>query len=154
MRGNRLSEEAAMNPNTAGHQQLLSITIDCMDQAKFKLPRNISSANALARAWRPQLSVVVVIVHGLIKAYFLLGPDIHKDANMEATVTSRVLHHPGEVLSEAPELLRPQVYCHQCRQHNTRGQTYNLPHVHGPLGECQQNCRQPGGVLQGGSHAQ
>ena len=106
MRGNRLSEEASLNPTTDGHQQLLKITIDGMDQAKFKLPRNISSAKALAGAWRPQLSVVGVIVHGLLEAYFLLEPDIHKDANMEATVISRVL----DIIQEKYQEKHPS-YC-------------------------------------------
>ena len=102
-RGNKLSEEAVANPSTDGHQQVLRVTIDGMDQAKFKLPRNLQMAKSLEASWRPQMSVHGVIVHGLFEAYFLAGPDVHKDANMEATVIARTLDIIQEMYKEKNE---------------------------------------------------
>ena len=90
-RGQSLSEAAAASPSMDGHQQLLKLVVDGMDQAKFKVPRNITNSKHMSKLWRPQLSVTGVIAHGHLEAFFIMSPDIHKDANMEATVISRTL---------------------------------------------------------------
>lgn len=41
--------------------------------------------------WRPQLHVCGAIAHGHTEFYFLMDADMKKDANMQATVVSRVL---------------------------------------------------------------
>lgn len=52
------------------------------------MPSNIVSHKKLEALWRPQLSVVGVIAHGHLEAYYLMRLDIHLDGNMEASVSS------------------------------------------------------------------
>ena len=91
MRSSLLSEEAARNPNSDGLNQLLKLTLDGMDQAKFRCPRNLQSSGELKDLWRPTLHLTGAILHGWMEAYFILPADSAKDANMECTVTARVL---------------------------------------------------------------
>ena len=63
VRGNRAAEECAKHPSIDGLGQELKMTIDGMDQAKFKVPRNTASSADLEPLWRPQLHVCGVIVH-------------------------------------------------------------------------------------------
>ena len=75
VRGHVQCEKCANEPSPDGFGQLCGITIDGMDQAKFRVPRNLKSSALLGKLWRPQLHVVGVIIHGHIEAYFLLDPD-------------------------------------------------------------------------------
>lgn len=90
-RSSLLSEEGARNPSPDGLNKLLKITIDGMDQAKFRCPRNLQSSSELKDLWRPKLHLTAAIVHGYIEAYFILPPNTAKDSNMECSVTARVL---------------------------------------------------------------
>ena len=45
MRGNKLAEKDAANPSPDGVNQILKITIDGMDQAKFRVPRNLAASS-------------------------------------------------------------------------------------------------------------
>ena len=49
-----------------------------MDQAKYKIPRNLESNKAFEGLWRPQLHVTGVTIKGHLEAYFLMGPDLKK----------------------------------------------------------------------------
>ena len=91
VRGNRVAEECAKHPSIDGLGQELKMTIDGMDQAKFKVPRNTASSADLEPLWRPQLHVCGVIVHGHMGCYFIMDSDRAKDSNMNCTVMSRVL---------------------------------------------------------------
>ena len=91
VRGNRVAEECAKHPSIDGLGQELKMTIDGMDQAKFKVPRNTASSADLEPLWRPQLHVCGVIVHGHMECYFTMDSDRAKDSNMNCTVMSRVL---------------------------------------------------------------
>jgi hypothetical protein len=87
----RLSEQAAENPSVDGQDQVLKITIDGMDQAKFRCPRNLSSNAEFDSCWKPQLHVTGAIIHGHLECYFIMNPDQPKDASMNCTVISRCL---------------------------------------------------------------
>ena len=91
IRGNSTSEKDAANPSVDGLGQILKITIDGMDQAKFKVPRNLATSAEWDHLYRPQLHVVGAIVHGHLEAYFIMNSDQAKDANMNATLISRLL---------------------------------------------------------------
>ena len=90
-RTNHLSEQACKNPSTDGYNQLLKITMDGMDQSKFKVPRNIASNAEWADSWRPMLHFVGAIHHEHGEYYFVMPTDCPKDANMECTVVARLL---------------------------------------------------------------
>ena len=120
VRGNRVAEECAKHPSIDGLGQELKMTIDGMDQAKFKVPRNTASSADLEPLWRPQLHVCGVIVHGHMECYFIMDSDRAKDSNMNCTVMSRVLDLVREKSSRICVTSEP--HC-RCRQYNKRGQT-------------------------------
>ena len=78
-------------PTVDGINQLLKITIDGMDQAKFRCPRNLASSAEFDSCFRPQLHMVGTICHGHFEAYFIMDTDQAKDANMNCTIISRCL---------------------------------------------------------------
>lgn len=86
-----LSEDAARKPTVDGLNQVVKITIDGMDQAKFKTPRNLASSKEWDKLWRPQLHVVGCIVHGHLETYWIMGPEVRKDANMNCTIILKTL---------------------------------------------------------------
>ena len=90
-RSEMASEDAARNPSKDGIDQVLKITIDGMDQAKFKCPRNIAASKAFEKLWRPQLHVIGAIAHGHLEVMAIMPPDAPKDANMNMTVLSIVM---------------------------------------------------------------
>ena len=64
VRTNRAVEEHSQLPSVDGLNQLLKITIDGMDQAKFRCPRNLASSAEFEACFRPQLHMVGTICHG------------------------------------------------------------------------------------------
>ena len=69
------------------------LTIDGMDQAKFKVPRwgAVGRSKDMEGLWRPQLHVHGVIIYGCRELFFLLDMTVPKDANMQVTVMARSL---------------------------------------------------------------
>ena len=90
-REDAMAEEAARNPSADGFGELGKCELDGMDQAKYKIPRNLESNKSFEGLWRPQLHVTGVTIKGHLEAYFLMGPDLKKDANMNCTVLARAL---------------------------------------------------------------
>jgi hypothetical protein len=101
VRGTLLAEKDARKPTSDGVNQVMKITIDGMDQAKFKCPRNLANSSQFSSLWRPQLHVVGVLVPGHLEAYFIMGSDLAKDANMNCTIISHVLDMVKEKLGDA-----------------------------------------------------
>ena len=126
VRANMLAEKHARDANEEGIGQLLKLTVDGMDQAKFKVPRNMASSKLWESAWRPQLHVVGVIVWGWLEIYFIMDPDMKKDSNMECTVIARSLdilkarldrqghHAPEDLLVNADNTTREGKNQHFC----------------------------------------
>ena len=67
---------------------VLHIRIDGMDQAKFRVPRNLEDAKKWSSLWRPTLHTVGIIVEGLLEIYLIADADVRKDSNMECTALS------------------------------------------------------------------
>ena len=72
VRTNRAAEEHAKVPSVDGDNQLLKITIDGMDQAKFRCPRNLASSAEFDSCFRPQLHMVGTICHGHVASSWTL----------------------------------------------------------------------------------
>lgn len=83
--------ERSMNAQNCPVSRLLRITLDGMDQAKFRIPRNLASSKQFEDLWRPQIGCIGSIVPGCIEAYFFLDADMPKNANTNMTVMSRML---------------------------------------------------------------
>ena len=77
---------------------LLSIHIDAMDTAKFRVPRNISAAKEFQNSWRPELTLVGAIVEGLCEHYILADLDLPKNANLQCTLLGLVLEETQQAL--------------------------------------------------------
>ena len=106
VRGNRIAEKDAREASVDGIGQLMKITIDGMDQAKFRCPRNLASSAEFDACFRPQLHVAGAVVHGHLEAYFIMNGDLAKDANMNCTVISRLLDLCHERLNPQHSLPR------------------------------------------------
>lgn len=75
------------------HRQILNWTVDWMDQAKFRVPRNTSMAKVLNSCWRPQLACAGVTIDGLRNGnlLFLAEQDLPKNAETQISVMCRAL---------------------------------------------------------------
>ena len=70
---------------------LLSITIDGMDAAKFRCPRNISAAKEFQSLWRPEMTLIGAILEGVQETYYLAEPDISKSADLHCSIIGNQL---------------------------------------------------------------
>ena len=70
MRGNTLATKDAKHPSMDGMDRMMKITVDGMDQAKFRLPRNINASAEFESLWRPQQHVVGCTVQAIWKHTF------------------------------------------------------------------------------------
>jgi len=104
---NYMAEKDAINQTETGEGQVIKIIIDGMDQAKFKVPRNLASSAEFEKLWRPTLHVVGVICHGHLEGYFIMPSDLAKDANMNCTVLSRTLDIVAKTCLK-PNMAMPQ----------------------------------------------
>ena len=86
---NKIALQDAKTLSGSGHDRLLKILIDGVDQAKFRCPHNLVGSADLEPLWRPALHVTGCIVVGHLEAYFILQPDQCKDGNMNCTLVSR-----------------------------------------------------------------
>ena len=68
VRTNRAAEEHSKEPSVDGVNQLLNITIDGMDQAKFQCPWSLASSAEFESCFGPQLHMVGTISHGHFEA--------------------------------------------------------------------------------------
>ncbi|CAK0830784.1 unnamed protein product, partial [Prorocentrum cordatum] len=82
----------------SNEDSLLTLYIDGMDQAKFRVPRNLEATKEFEKCWRPDLHVVCVLVPGLTEQYYIMNTDLAKDANMEATLVAHALDLCSEAL--------------------------------------------------------
>ena len=82
----------------ASENNMLRTCMDAMDQAKLKLPRNISSAKEFTSMWRPQMILFGSIAFNLLEVFWVIDPDVVKNANLECTMMSRLLHLCHEYL--------------------------------------------------------
>ena len=94
------AKQATTTPGgVARARSILNMDIDAMEAMKFKCPRNLSGAKKLATLWRPQQHMVCSTVDGVGDYYWLVPPDIVKNANLSATLTADMLHHSAGILA-------------------------------------------------------
>ena len=74
-------------------RSILNMDMDAMDSYKFKCPRNLPMAKAMEGLWRPPQHCVGGIVDGVCDYFWLIPPDITKNANMSTTLTVDMLQH-------------------------------------------------------------
>ena len=74
-------------------RSILNVDVDAMEAMKFKCPRNIGAAKSLSQLWRPQQHMVGSIVDGCSDHYWLVPPDVVKNANLSVTLMADLLHH-------------------------------------------------------------
>lgn len=86
----------------------LYMTMDGMDQAKFRVPRNTSQSKDLSGRQRPQLHCVGAIVEGLADLYFFNDSRVGKNANLQVTLTARTLGVVTEILCGRPGVSLPR----------------------------------------------
>ena len=81
-------------------RSILNMDMDAMEAMKFKCPRNLGNAKMLAALWRPQQHMVGSIVDGCTDHFWLVPPDIVKNANLSATLTADLLHQTVALLRQ------------------------------------------------------
>ena len=85
----KLSEESANGNLVEG--SVLSIAMDGMDQAKFKVPRNTVNSKDLEPLWRPVLHMTGLIVEGIGEFYQIAESDCKKNSDMNIQCLSHIL---------------------------------------------------------------
>lgn len=89
---------------------LLSISMDAMDCAKFKVPRHLEASKEFQNAWRPEMTMLAAIVEGLTEHYVLVDQDITKNADLQSTILGLALQESIDMLKargkELPRHLR------------------------------------------------
>ncbi len=100
----------ARPPNTVDGD-ILNLTIDAMEQAKFKIPRHEAvRSKAAAMYWRPQLHVTGVVMDGVQEVWYLSDVTVPKNASTQITYVADALDHAQEVCARhgrcVPQMLR------------------------------------------------
>ncbi|CAL1166954.1 unnamed protein product [Cladocopium goreaui] len=99
-RMNHMSEDATKPGRKDNFDEFIKIEIDACDEAKFKCPRNIANAKNLERLWRPQLHLHGSLIWGVAECYYVMEPDIPKDASTEATILCKALDDAADLLRQ------------------------------------------------------
>lgn len=70
----------------------LSLAVDGMDQAKYKVPRvRCRQSKTFQKLWRPSLHVIGALAHSCGVWFYVSDEDLRKDAATQAEVISRTL---------------------------------------------------------------
>ncbi|CAK9001875.1 unnamed protein product [Durusdinium trenchii] len=99
-RFNHLSEDALRPGRKDNAHELFKVDIDAADEAKFRVPRNTSSAKALEGLWRPQLHLHGALFWGVAECYWILESDVPKDPGTEATIFAYAMDTAMEELKK------------------------------------------------------
>lgn len=93
-----------------GKTTILSLVIDAMDAAKFKIPRRVEATKEMAALWRPECRFIGCLCEGISENYFIGDCDLVKDANLDLTLLSNVIHEAQAELERRgihmPDVLR------------------------------------------------
>jgi hypothetical protein len=76
-------------------QGILSMTLDGMDTAKFRVPRNIAMTKEFSEMTRAELKLTGIIPEVTSESYYLVSDAAAKDANLGLTLR----HQLSETLS-------------------------------------------------------
>ena len=77
---------------------LLSISMDAMDCAKFKVPRHFQASKEFQNSWRPEMTMLGAIVEGVTEHYILADQDMIKNADLQCTILGMVLQRTAATL--------------------------------------------------------
>ena len=81
--------------------------MDGMEQAKFRVLRNVGQSKDLVGKKRPQLHCVGAIVEGLMALYSFNDSRLAKDANLQVTLTAHTLALVSQVVAGRPGIAFP-----------------------------------------------
>ena len=82
----RKKKKKAKIASRAGHGQIIRLSMDGMDQAKFKMPQSFSGSADLSDCWHPALEDA----DGDLAAYFIMNPDLRTDSTLNCAVVGRM----------------------------------------------------------------
>ncbi len=71
--------------------EALKIDIDAMDQAKFKVPRNLCSSKLWESCWRPRIHCFSIIIAGLLEVFVLQDELVSKGSNNEISLIVKAI---------------------------------------------------------------
>eukprot|EP00969_Alexandrium_andersonii_P024070 1051091-Alexandrium_andersonii.AAC.1 len=83
------AKEAASGPDAVpvgSAASIVNLSLDGMDQAKFRLPRNIGMGKDMQKLWRPEIHMHGGLADGACEAYWLCAFSVKKNANLQATL--------------------------------------------------------------------
>ena len=107
---NMFAQQSAKGELTDPEKTVLSLVIDGMDEAKFKIPRRVEATKQLQAVWRPECRFIGCLAEGLTENFFIGDSDLVKDANLDLTLVSHVIHEAQKTLEERgvvlPSMLR------------------------------------------------
>ena len=101
---------------------ILNFDVDWMDQAKCRVPRNVSMNKQFSDMWRPQLGAGGITMDGIVSFVFLADIDLGKNADIQLTMTSRALEVASETLAERGVPMPTNL---RCVSDNATGETKN-----------------------------
>ena len=70
---------------------VLAMCLDGMDQAKFKIPRNLQNTKQWEDAGRPTAHLIGCLIHGVGEACWISDADLPKNASLTCELISRAL---------------------------------------------------------------
>ena len=102
----------SLTPSSFVQSPLLSIQIDAMDTAKYRVPRNLAASKEFACLWRPELHLVGTITEGLSEVYWMTDQDVAKDSNLQVTVIAAALSATAAELGSKGVAMPPDLRIH------------------------------------------
>jgi hypothetical protein len=101
-----LSRRYAANPEVMGDQSILTVMLDGMDQAKFKLPhQRRNKVKSMDRFMRPSTHVGGVWAHGYAYHLHATLPDVPKDPVLNIESLAKVLDATLKIAGKLPQTL-------------------------------------------------
>ena len=89
---NSQAQQSAKGEVADPDKTVLSLTIDGMDSAKFKIPRRLEATKAFQGLWRPECRFIGCLAEGISENFFIGDCDLVKDSNLDLTLISHVVH--------------------------------------------------------------
>ena len=87
---NMVAQQSARGEVDAS-SSILSLTIDGMDEAKFRIPRRLDCSKQMNVLWRPECRFIGVLCEGHSEGYYIGDCDLIKGASLDLTLISHVI---------------------------------------------------------------
>ena len=91
---------------------VLSLVIDGMDSAKFKIPRRLEATKEFSRLWRPECRFIGCLAEGLTENFFIGDCDLVKNASLDLTLVAHVIHRAQAELEQRGVMLPQTLRLH------------------------------------------